>query len=453
MTQRVGSSGYAVYVSNLVKEYSKHMPRAVDELSFSVPEGEVFGLLGPNGAGKTTTIGVLTTRVKPTSGTAKVCGVDVAANPAGACRVLGVVPQQNNLDRSLNIRQNLLYHAAYHGIGRRERERRADEILDLMGLTDHAQAKADFVSGGQAQRIMIGRALMHRPRVLFLDEPATGLDPQSRLFVHERVQRLRAFGVTIVVTTHDMEEAEKLCDRVGIVDHGKMLALDTPANLTKALPGSTTVTVSVTLAGADPERLRTALADVPNTQRVERITKTAGGNGMTGDGPFGFGPPGGGPSGPPPASAPTTKPADTSSNGVGPSAATPPPGPPPPPARPYIPKGNHDPFMPESLANAVTQQIPKIATGSWPDLPAFRWEESSPRITYPTSVPSSPGETDGESGDTEADYRLYTVADPATVLPDVLRVTSGFGCSVTDISLGTPSLEDVFVHLTGRDLR
>lgn len=150
---------------------------------------EVFGLLGPNGAGKTTTVGVLTTRVLPNSGKAFVEGVDVLAEPTRARELLGVVPQRNNLDRSLNIRQNLLFHATYHGVGRAERNRLADEILERMGLADRAKDRLDYVSGGQAQRVMIARALMHRPKVLFLDEPATGLDPQARLPVRASGER------------------------------------------------------------------------------------------------------------------------------------------------------------------------------------------------------------------------------------------------------------------------
>ncbi|MFD0444340.1 ABC transporter ATP-binding protein [Streptomyces indonesiensis] len=155
-----------------------------------------------------------------------------------------IVPQRNNLDRSLTIRQNLTFHAGYHGLSRSERNRLADESLEWVGLGDHAKARADQVSGGQAQRVMIARALMHRPRVLFLDEPATGLDPQSQIFVRDRVAELKTRGVTVVITTHDMEEASKLCDRIGIVDHGKLLALDTPEALTSRM-SNTALTVTV----------------------------------------------------------------------------------------------------------------------------------------------------------------------------------------------------------------
>ncbi|MDQ1495097.1 MAG: type transport system ATP-binding protein, partial [Actinomycetota bacterium] len=223
----------AVAVVDLVKRYPKRDTNAVDGISFDVGVGECFGLLGPNGAGKTTTIGVLTTRVKPTGGGAFVDGVDVVASPVQARTRLGVVPQRPNLDRSLDVRQNLLFHASYHGVPPKVREARATELLEQLGLADRAKDKVDRLSGGQAQRVMIARALMHFPPVLFLDEPATGLDPAARIYVWDRIRELIDSGVTVLLTTHDMDEAAELADRVGIVDHGRLLALDTPAALTK----------------------------------------------------------------------------------------------------------------------------------------------------------------------------------------------------------------------------
>ncbi len=171
---------------------------------------------------------MLTTRVRLTAGVARVVGIDVTTDAVRARSMLAVVPQRNNLDRSLSIRQNLTFHAAYHRVPAAERNRRADELLELFGLTDRAADKVDFVSGGQAQRIMIARAMMHTPQVLFLDEPSTGLDPAARLFVWDRIRDLRDQGVTIVITTHDMDEASTLAERVGIMDHGRLLALDRP---------------------------------------------------------------------------------------------------------------------------------------------------------------------------------------------------------------------------------
>jgi ABC-2 type transport system ATP-binding protein len=256
-------------VDQLVKRYGQSPDPVVDRLSFSVRTGECFGLLGPNGAGKSTTIGVLTTRVLPTSGSVIVGGIDVVANPVGARSVLGVVSQRNNLDLSLNIRQNLIYHGAYHGLGAVERVRRADELLEQFALGDRPTAKAMQLSGGQVQRVMIARALMHRPQVLFLDEPSTGLDPAARLFVWDRIRELRAAGITVVLTTHDMDEAAALTDRVGIIDHGKLLALDTPAKLIQRLPHDRTA-VSLTLEHPQPA-LFERLGAHPSVQHIDPI--------------------------------------------------------------------------------------------------------------------------------------------------------------------------------------
>src|SRR5918997_1284425 len=265
----------AVRVAELVKRYPGRPANAVDGISFTVERGEVFGLLGPNGAGKTTTIGVLTTRVLPTAGSASVAGIDVATDPVTARSRLSVVPQRPNLDRALTARQNLVFHAAYHGMGRAERSRRADELLEQLGLGDRGGDKVDDYSGGMAQRLLIARALMHAPQVVFLDEPSTGLDPQARLFVWDRVRELRDGGVTVVLTTHDMDEAAALSDQVGIMDHGRLLALDTPAALTRSLPGSATLDIDVARAPEDTDdAVLAALA--PLAERVEQVADGSG---------------------------------------------------------------------------------------------------------------------------------------------------------------------------------
>ncbi|WP_163505197.1 ABC transporter ATP-binding protein [Fodinicola acaciae] len=262
----------AVEVVALVKRYPRQSVNAVDGLSFSVREAEVFGLLGPNGAGKTTTIGVLTTRVVATSGTVRVAGADVRADPMRARARLAVVSQRPNLDLALTARQNLTFHASYHGIGRSERNRRADQLLEQFGLAGRGRDRVDTFSGGQSQRLMIARALMHSPEVLFLDEPTAGLDPQARLFVWDRVRELRAAGVTVLLTTHDMDEASELADRVGIMDNGRLLAMDDPAVLTRSLPGSATIELGVRPSTDEPaDGLVAALSTVDGVERVERL--------------------------------------------------------------------------------------------------------------------------------------------------------------------------------------
>jgi ABC-2 type transport system ATP-binding protein len=218
---------------------------ALKGLDLDVHEGEFFGLLGPNGAGKTTTIGILTTRVKPTSGSALVGGADVDADAVRVRQRIGVVPQRPNPDRSLNVLENLLYHAAYFGIPTSASLPRASALLEQLSIADKAHAKVDEMSGGQQQRLMIARALIHEPQVIFLDEPTVGLDPQTRLSLWEILRQLHAEGRTIVMTTHYMEEADKLCDRIAIIDRGELLELDTPEALKQRAPGGTLVEITV----------------------------------------------------------------------------------------------------------------------------------------------------------------------------------------------------------------
>jgi ABC-2 type transport system ATP-binding protein len=333
-------AGFAVEVLDLVKRYPKAKVNAVDGVSFAASPGEVFGLLGPNGAGKTTTVGMLTTRVRPTGGAARIVGVDVVGDPVTARQQLAVVPQRSNLDRSISIRDNLIFHAAYHGVPAREREERADELLDQFGLLDRAREKPDFFSGGQSQRVMIARALMHEPRVLFLDEPTTGLDPAARLFVWDRLRELRDSDVTLLLTTHDMDEAALLADRVGIMDHGKLLALDTPEALMRSLEGEGTLELAAD--GPADGAVVEALAALQGVDRVEPIHAAANGA----------------PDAPPPA----------------------------------------------------------------PDGEPLR-------------------------------VRLYLAGDAALLVAPAAAVLADHGLALQDVKLRAPTLEDVFIHLTGRSLR
>jgi ABC-2 type transport system ATP-binding protein len=266
----------AVAVRDLVKRYPKSPVNAVDGISFEVAPGEVFGLLGPNGAGKTTTVGMLTTRVRPTAGHATVGGVDVVADPVRARARLAVVPQRSNLDRSISIRRNLTFHAAYHGVPAADAEARAIDLLEQFGLRERGDVKPDMFSGGQAQRVMIARALMHQPQVLFLDEPTTGLDPAARLFVWDRLRELRERGVTLILTTHDMNEAELLADRVGIVDHGRLLALDRPEALIRGLPGSSTLELTTQAVDGEAGHVLEALEALPEVERIEPVPDQVG---------------------------------------------------------------------------------------------------------------------------------------------------------------------------------
>ncbi|MDH6578003.1 ATP-binding cassette domain-containing protein [Kitasatospora sp. MAP5-34] len=232
-----------IRAEGLTKVYPKADFAAVDGLDLSVRHGELFGLLGPNGAGKTTTVGMLTTRVVPTGGSAWIGDVDVVAQPALAKQVIAVVSQQNTLDRSLTVRENLYFHGLLFGMSTRRARQVADELLERFHLAKWADASVYALSGGMAQRLMVARAIGHRPAVLFLDEPTSGLDPQSRLALWEILERLIADGQTILLTTHNMEEADQLCDRVAIIDHGRLLALDTPAGLKQTVHADTVVTV------------------------------------------------------------------------------------------------------------------------------------------------------------------------------------------------------------------
>ena len=255
-----------IRTAELTKVYPGMDVAAVDRLDLSVYAGEIFGLLGPNGAGKTTTAGMLTTRVIPTSGAAYVGAVDVVAHPALAKQLIGIVSQQNTLDRQLTVWENLYFHGRLFGISASESRRKADELLEQLHLSKWAKASVYALSGGMAQRLMMARAIFHRPAVLFLDEPTAGLDPQSRLALWEILGELNEAGQTILLTTHYMEEADQLCARVAIMDHGKILALDTPAALKQSVGADTIVTVK---ADGDTQALAERLAD-----QVAGVSKT-----------------------------------------------------------------------------------------------------------------------------------------------------------------------------------
>jgi daunorubicin resistance ABC transporter ATP-binding subunit len=244
-------------------QVSVHAVRGID---LEVLPGEFFGLLGPNGAGKSTTIGMLTTLVRPSSGQAEVAGIDVVADPVGVKRRIGVVSQTNTLDRLLTVAENLEFRARFFGVGAREARRRAGELLEMFGLAERGAAMAFELSGGQARRLMIARALVHRPEVLFLDEPTAGLDPQTRVNLWDTLRALHDEGQSILLTTHYMEEADELCERVAIIDHGSVLASDTVAGLKRDAGADTVITV--VYDGPAPAGVQ-ALRDRPGVNRVE----------------------------------------------------------------------------------------------------------------------------------------------------------------------------------------
>jgi ABC-2 type transport system ATP-binding protein len=210
---------------------------ALDGLSLEISPGEIFGLLGPNGAGKSTTVGILTTRVRPTNGQAWIGEHDVWAQQVVVKRLIGVVAQRPNLDFSLTAREILLFHGAYFGIDSQKRAERADALLDRFKLRDRADQMVRGFSGGMMQRLSIARAMMHDPQVLFLDEPSAGLDPQTRLLLWEIIREYNQSGKTILLTTHNMEEADALCQRLAIIDHGRNIALGSPGELKASVPG------------------------------------------------------------------------------------------------------------------------------------------------------------------------------------------------------------------------
>jgi ABC-2 type transport system ATP-binding protein len=270
-TQSVQTPGpeAVIRTAGLTKVYPKTDFAAVDGIDLLVLRGEIFGLLGPNGAGKTTTVGMLTARVVPTSGSACIGDIDVVNHPTLAKQVIAVVTQQNTLDRSLTVWENLYFHGLLFGIPRRQSRRIADELLDQFHLSRWGTSSVYALSGGMAQRLLVARAIFHRPAVLFLDEPTAGLDPQSRLALWGVLDGLIADGQTILLTTHNMEEADHLCDRVAIIDHGRILALDTPSALKQSVGADTIVKI---VTNGRPDELAARLRhDIDGVVRIRLV--------------------------------------------------------------------------------------------------------------------------------------------------------------------------------------
>ena len=260
----------AIRTEDLRKTYksSRGDVEAVRGIDLNVPHGEFFGLLGPNGAGKSTTIGMLTTLVRPTGGRAWVAGHDGTKDTVAVKRKIGVVTQNNTLDMQLTVAENLEFRSRFFGLSARAASKRAAQLIDAFGLGDRRNAMADALSGGQARRLLIARALVHRPEVLFLDEPTAGLDPQTRVNLWDILRLLHDLGQTILLTTHYMEEAEALCDRIAVVDHGEVLASGTVDELKQGTGAETVITVRY--EGAVPDDLP-SVAGLPGRPGIGKV--------------------------------------------------------------------------------------------------------------------------------------------------------------------------------------
>src|ERR1700704_1292322 len=255
----------AIEVIDIVKRFGNFT--AVDGVSFSVEEGEVFGLLGPNGAGKSTLIRMMTTLLDISAGTAIIEGADVRKDPNRARRSMGVIPQAMTSDGDLTVWENLSIYSKLYGIPAADREKSIDELLDLVDLNQWRDAPARNLSGGMRRRLEIARGLVHRPRIFFLDEPTTGLDPVSRVAVWEMITSIKQKRhLTVLITTHYMDEADRLCDRIAIVDHGKLVALDTPRALKSSIPGSSVIEAQFLHAPAGWQQTLEKLVSVQSVQ-------------------------------------------------------------------------------------------------------------------------------------------------------------------------------------------
>jgi ABC-2 type transport system ATP-binding protein len=268
----------AIDVRQIVKRFGDFT--AVNNISFTVESGEIFGLLGPNGAGKSTLIRMLTTLLPPTSGTAQVNGFDIIRQQDGVRKSIGVIPQAMTSDLELSVAENLRIYAKLYGMPRERRERLMQELLEAVELTEWADKQVKYLSGGMRRRVEIARGLVHEPRIFFLDEPTTGLDPVSRVAVWEMLQRIKSRrDLTILLTTHYMDEADRLCDRVAIVDHGELKALDSPMRLKASIPGKNVIEVSFSTT---PDGWRGTLEALPEVETVterDRVFRIASGNG------------------------------------------------------------------------------------------------------------------------------------------------------------------------------
>jgi ABC-2 type transport system ATP-binding protein len=269
---------YAIDVRNIVKKFGDFT--AVKGITFQVDEGEIFGLLGPNGAGKSTLIRMLVTLLPPSGGTAIINGFDVIKESDGVRHSIGVIPQAMTSDLELSVEENLIIFAKLYGVPRQKRERLIDDLLESVELTQWRDAQVKNLSGGMRRRVEIARGLVHEPRIFFLDEPTTGLDPVSRVNVWEMLEKIkRERDLTVLLTTHYMDEADKLCDRIAIVDHGELKALDSPLKLKASIPGKNSLEVAFSTTPPDWEERLRRLPEVESVSAHENIFRIATSNG------------------------------------------------------------------------------------------------------------------------------------------------------------------------------
>src|SRR6266481_9760231 len=267
-----------IEVQNITKKFGDFT--AVDNVSFSVEHSEIFGLLGPNGAGKSTLIRMLTTLIPTTSGSARICGHDVVTEADAVRHVIGVIPQAMTSDLELSVEENLIIFAKLYGVPRQKRERLIDELLEAVELTKWRSAPVKHLSGGMRRRVEIARGLVHEPRIFFLDEPTTGLDPVSRVAVWEMLRQLKQTrDLTVLLTTHYMDEADKLCDRIAIVDHGKLVALDSPLKLKASIPGRNILEVSFSAVPANWAEVLRQLPEVAEVTAQDHVYRILSSNG------------------------------------------------------------------------------------------------------------------------------------------------------------------------------
>ena len=274
----MAGASVAIDVQGLTKRFGQFT--AVDGIAFGVERGEIFGLLGPNGAGKSTLIRMLTTLITPTSGSARVGGFDVVKEADGVRRSIGVIPQAMTTDLELSVEENLVIFAKLYGVPRAKRTRLIGELLEAVELAQWADKPVKNLSGGMRRRVEIARGLVHEPSIFFLDEPTTGLDPVSRVAVWEMLQQIKAQrDLTVLVTTHYMDEADRLCDRVAIVDHGHLVALDSPLKLKASIPGRNVLEVSFSEAPPGWEAQLGGLPHVESVSSHDEVFRIASGNG------------------------------------------------------------------------------------------------------------------------------------------------------------------------------